>query len=213
MTYRIYGAELSPYLQRVTIQCDYKALAYEVLPPPGGLHSDEFRALNPIGKIPALQLDDGVLPESEVICEYLEDRHPERSLRPVGAEARAKARLIARVVDLYLMAPMNPLFGQLRRSTRDESVAGPALAGVLRGLDLLDGMMEAPFAAGEAMSLADCAAAPAVRYALQYLPMFGAEPLAGRPALAKWWDSAASEVHIAGGITRLEGAWAALRRG
>lgn len=127
MTYRIYGADLSPYLQRVTIQCDYKGLAYEGLPAPGGLHSDEFRALNPIGKIPALQLEDCVLPESEVICEYLEDRHPERSLRPFGAEARAKTRLIARVVDLYLMAPMNPLFGQLRRSTRDESVSAQRL--------------------------------------------------------------------------------------
>lgn len=212
MTYRIYGADLSPYLQRVTVQLDYKGLPYEVLLPPGGLHSDAYRAINPIRRIPALQLEDRVLPESEVICEYLEDSHPARPLRPADPEARAQVRLIARITDLYVMGAMTPLFGQLRRSTRDEAVAAPAVEAVLGGLDLLENMVAASFAAGNALSLADCAAAPVMRYAIQHLPMFDADPFAGRPRLEAWWMSVREEPHIAGGLARLEAAWEALRK-
>lgn len=42
---------------------------------------DEFRQINPRCTVPALALDDGtVLTESEAICRYLEDIHPEPAL-------------------------------------------------------------------------------------------------------------------------------------
>ena len=128
--YLIYGADISPYMQRLTVQLDIKGLAYRVMPPPGGLHSDTFRAISPIGKIPVLQAGDFILPESEVICDYIEDRHPEPALRPATPEDRARTRLIARIVDLYVMGPMTPLFGQLRRSGRAPAIVDPAIAAI-----------------------------------------------------------------------------------
>jgi glutathione S-transferase len=54
--------------------------------------------LNPSGRVPILD-DQFVLPESEVIMEYLEDRHPDPPLLPDAAEVRARARLLVHRFD------------------------------------------------------------------------------------------------------------------
>nr|WP_281423030.1 glutathione S-transferase [Sphingomonas colocasiae] len=209
----IYGADISPYMQRLTVQLDIKGLAYEVTPPPGGLRSDAFRAINPIGKIPVLRAGDFILPESDVICDYVEDIHPEPALRPTTPGARARARLIARIVDLYVMGPMTPLFGQLRRSGRDATVVDPAIAAIDAGLSCLDRAIDdRGHAVGDALSLADLAAAPVLRYIVQYLPVFDrADPLAAHPRLAAYWPAIAAQPDIARGIARIEAGWTALR--
>ncbi|MGV3481274.1 MAG: glutathione S-transferase family protein [Sphingobium sp.] len=211
--YLIYGADISPYMQRLTVQLDIKGLAYRVMPPPGGLHSDTFRAISPIGKIPVLQAGDFILPESEVICDYIEDRHPEPALRPAPPEDRARTRLIARIVDLYVMGPMTPLFGQLRRSGRDPAIVDPAIAAIEAGLSHLDRAIDdRGHAVGDTLSLADLAAAPVLRYIVQYLPVFDrADPLAAHPRLAAYWPAIAAQPGIARGIARIEAGWAALR--
>ena len=68
-----------------------------------------MKARNPLGKIPFLEHDDRLFFESEVICEYLEDCFPEKPLRPASPEDRAKARLITRTLDLYVMPPLHAL--------------------------------------------------------------------------------------------------------
>lgn len=213
MPYLIYGADISPYMQRLTVQLDIKHIAYEVAPPPGGPRSDAFRAINPIGKIPVLRAGGFLLPESEVICEYVEDRHPVPALRPASPEDRARTRLISRIVDLYVMAPMTPLFGQLRRSGRDPVIVDPAVAAIEAGLSYLDRMIDdRGHAVGGALSLADLAAAPVLRYIVQYLPLFDrAEPFAAHPRLAAYWRSISAQPDIARGIARIEAGWAALR--
>ena len=81
---KLYNVPLSPFAARCRIQIYAKKLPIELVDPPGGLGSESYRRLNPTGKVPALQLDDGfVLPESAVIGEYLEDRFPEPALRPI----------------------------------------------------------------------------------------------------------------------------------
>jgi maleylpyruvate isomerase len=55
-----------------------------------------FRAINPMGVVPALALDDGtVLTQSIAIMEYLEETHPEPPLLPEDPEARARVRAFA----------------------------------------------------------------------------------------------------------------------
>ena len=58
-----------------------------------------FLALNPKGVVPVLVHDGRVLPESTVICEYLEDIAPEPALYPDDAYARARVRLWTKAVD------------------------------------------------------------------------------------------------------------------
>ena len=101
---KLYDLALSPFAARVRLQVYAKGLAVERLEPPGGLASDAYKKINPTGKVPALELEDGsVLPESSVIAEYLEDRFPEPSLRPADPATRARMRLLVHLCDLYVV--------------------------------------------------------------------------------------------------------------
>jgi glutathione S-transferase len=59
----------------------------------------EFLALNQKGVVPVLRHDGFVIPESTVICEYLEDAFPERPLFPLAARGRAQVRFWTKAVD------------------------------------------------------------------------------------------------------------------
>jgi len=113
----------SPFPTRVRLLLMAKGLNVEIIQPPGfhydGLTKEEYLKINPIGRVPALVLDDGrALPESEVICEYLEDAYPEPSLRPADPFERARMRLLSRICDFYLVMAMVPLFDYSARRGR-----------------------------------------------------------------------------------------------
>jgi glutathione S-transferase len=116
---KLFNADLSPYSARVRIALYAKGLPVEIVSPPGGTGSAEFKRLNPTGKVPALEDGGGVVVESEVICEYLDDRYPLPALRPADPLARARMRALSRFADLYLSPPLTALFGQMDPTTRD----------------------------------------------------------------------------------------------
>jgi len=95
-----------------------KGIDFEILEP-HGFHGDprpkgDYEDVNPICRIPTLVLDDGTaLPESEVICEYLEEVYPEPPMHPTDAVARARMRILSRINDTYLMMAMLPLFSMV----------------------------------------------------------------------------------------------------
>lgn len=63
-----------------------------------------YRAISPLAKVPALELDDGrVLTESRAICTYLEGRYPEPNLMGEGFEERAFIEMADRLVEWNLM--------------------------------------------------------------------------------------------------------------
>ncbi len=186
---KLYSANLSPFAARPRIAIYAKGLDVEIAHAPGGPGSDEYRAINPVGKVPCLVAKDGTcIPESDAIVEYLEDAYPETSLRPASAEARAKARVLARVADLYVMAPMSKLFGQLDPAKRDEALSAGLIADLDKGLDALETLLSGEqFAAGPDFTTADVQIAPP----LFFLPMMGSafarpDPLAERPKLAAY---------------------------
>jgi glutathione S-transferase len=211
--YHVYGADISPFAQRVVVQLEFKGLPFVELPPPGGLHSDAFARINPIGKIPVLKIGDALLPESEVICEYIEQIHPEPSLLPDDPLARARGRLISRIADQYVMNPMIPLFANLARATRDQAVVDRAIAAIRRGLEHLDHWIAADIHANAGrLTLADLAAAPILRYAAQYPPIFGLDaPFAGLDNVAGYAARCREDPHIDRALGRIEAGWAALR--
>jgi maleylacetoacetate isomerase len=59
----------------------------------------EYRAINPLGVVPALELDDGTrLYESLAIIEYLDESQPQPPLMPRDARGRARVRALAQIV-------------------------------------------------------------------------------------------------------------------
>lgn len=213
--YHLYAADISPYAQRVVLQLDYKGIPFTQAHPPGGFGSDEYGLINPIRKLPVLRIGDVHLPESEVIAEYIEQVHPEPPLHPEDPLERAHGRLISRIIDTYIMNPMMPLFANLSRRTRDQRVVDVALASIGKGLDALDNWISpGPYANGARPTLADFAAAPVLRYAAEYPPIFGmTDPFAGRSNIAAYYEAIGNDAHVAPAIRRIEAGWETLKRG
>ena len=70
----------------------------------GDLRNAEFRRLNPMGRVPVLELDDGrCLAESRAICSYLEYLHPDPNLMGRDARERAFIESADRQVELFLL--------------------------------------------------------------------------------------------------------------
>jgi glutathione S-transferase len=185
---KLYTVPLSNYGNKSVIVIYEKGLNIELVPPPGELKSAEYLAINPLGKVPALQVDGLVIPESETINEYLEDKFPTPPLLPRDPEGRARVRSLSRLHDLYIDPPLRALFFQVDPKTRNAEVVKQSLADLAARLDYLEARIGTPWAAGEEFSLADCALAPTVWYVEKITPLFGApDPLASRPKLKAWF--------------------------
>jgi glutathione S-transferase len=99
----LYDAGRCPYCARVRIVLAEKGLAYETVEIDLAERPAWLYEKNPLGKVPVLEEDGGlVLPESEVIMEYLEERFPEPALWPVDAAERALGRLWLQRFDTRL---------------------------------------------------------------------------------------------------------------
>ena len=126
----------------------------------GDQHAPAFRAINPMGAVPALVLDDGtVLTQSLAILEWIEEALPGPSLLPQGAAGRARVRALCAVTA----ADTHPLVvprvqGELGRRFGADDAARKAWAAhwFELGLQAYEVQVGAgPFTAGEAPGMAD----------------------------------------------------------
>jgi glutathione S-transferase len=73
----------------------------------GENRQDAYKAKNPAGQLPCLELDDGTyLSEITAICEYLDEKFPNPPLIGVTPEERAATRMWVRRIDLNILEPM-----------------------------------------------------------------------------------------------------------
>ena len=111
----------APNPRRVRIFAAEKGISLdmrEVSIPAGEHKSDEYKALNPRGQTPALQLDDGtVIAESVAICRYLEGLHPEPPLFGTGAKEQALVEMWNRRVEMVLMPPVGAVWVHTHKFT------------------------------------------------------------------------------------------------
>jgi glutathione S-transferase len=214
---KLYNMNLSNFATKSRLVIYEKGANVEIAPVPGGnFHSAEYLKINPLGKIPCLDADGVIIPESEVINEYLEEKFPTPALLPKDPEGRAQVRLFTRFHDLYLEPPLRALFGQLNPKGRDEKLVNEKLTEVQNRLDQLETMLAAPgnFAAGPDFTMADCALAPTIFFMINMLPGFGAKPpLEARPKLAAWWDQVRTRPSVQKGLAEMEEALKAMMGG
>src|SRR2546423_2469432 len=90
----LYDAARCPYCARVRIVLAEKRLSYDTVEIDLSDRPAWLYEKNPLGKVPVLEEEGGlVLPESQVIMEYLEERFPEPSLSPADPAERALGRV------------------------------------------------------------------------------------------------------------------------
>jgi glutathione S-transferase len=168
-----------------------------------------FEAIWPIARFPVLRDDarDRLVPESSVIIEYL-DLHYRGAVRllPDDADAALTVRMRDRFFDLYVSEPMQKIVtDRIRPAGRADPYGVEAARALLRtAYGMLDREMTAKmWASGEAFTLADCAAAPALFYANWVMPFgeynnvatyFGR--LSERPSFARVVEEAKPYRHL-----------------
>lgn len=99
----VYGVQLSPYVRKVLVSLDILGLDYTIKPVTPFEPSDEFKKLSPLGKIPVLVDGDFVVPDSTLICHYLDEKYGGNKLYPTDVEARTKARWLEEYADTKLV--------------------------------------------------------------------------------------------------------------
>ncbi len=129
---KLHGAIISPNVRKVIIACMVKGIKFEsnmIIPGPA-LKQPEFLKINPLGQIPALEDGALTISDSNVIIQFLEEKHPEIPLMPHTPEARAKARWLAE----YAGAALFPVCGTLFR----ENLVNPNYLKQATNLTLVD---------------------------------------------------------------------------
>jgi glutathione S-transferase len=102
MTLALYHNDMSSCAQKVRLMLAEKGLQYESrhLNLRAGEHQqDWYVKLNPRAVVPTLIDGDIVVPESNVINEYLDERFPDPPLKPADPFGRAKMRLWTKQLD------------------------------------------------------------------------------------------------------------------
>ena len=166
-----YGAG-SPFAWRVWLALEHKRVPYEarlLSSEAGELGTDEFGAINPRRRVPAIVDDGFTLYESPAIVEYLDERFQGAPLFPGGAAERALARRIVCEVDSYYREPMERLVRQvfyLPPARRDpDEIAGGA-ASLAAELAFWERSLSGDFLAGP-LSAADYALYPMIGLCLR----------------------------------------------
>ncbi|RTL64613.1 MAG: glutathione S-transferase family protein [Hyphomicrobiales bacterium] len=95
----IIGNHISPFVRKVLAVCEVKGLPYAMDSIVPFFGTERFARLSPLRRIPVLIDGDVVLNDSSVICEYLEDKWPERPVLPKDPAARAQARFLDEYAD------------------------------------------------------------------------------------------------------------------
>lgn len=169
---------LSSYCHKVLIAIDMLAVQVDLRLLNLGDPTDRaaFLALWPSGKMPLLVDQGRAIPESSIIIEHLQCHHARSGhvLIPQPPDAALDVRLWDRVFDLHVMTPMQALTADLLKPEhqRDARSVARAREDLGTAYALLDRHLEGrTWVSGDAFSMADCAAAPALFYAVTYLPL------------------------------------------
>lgn len=165
---RLWSAAMAPNPRRVVIYLMEKGIEVETVDIDLAAkenHAPEFVAKNPLARVPVLEFDDGsYLAESQAICRYFEESHPEPPLLGTDARDRAEVEMWNRRMEFEIMANMTgafrhghpywqgrieqvPDFGDLCRRNAEE-----------RMIWLNDELADREFIAGDRFTMADITA-------------------------------------------------------
>ena len=169
---------LSSYCHKVLIAIDVLGAEVDkrLVNPGDPAEHAAFVALWPTGKMPLLVDEGRPIPETSIIIEYLQRHHASVgiTLIPHDPDAALDVRLWDRLFDSYVMTPMQAFTADLLRPEGDRDAYSVARAreGLLSAYAFIDRHLAGrTWVAGDAFSMADCAAAPALFYAVTYVPL------------------------------------------
>lgn len=187
----VYGFPLSTYVRTARCALEEKGVTYGL--EPSEPHSEEIKALNPLGKIPAFRHGELTLFETAAIVRYVDEVFDGPPLQPPDPASRA---LMEQWISAYndSMYPkmvtvlIQRLVAPMRGGTPDEDLIASVVPDIEHHLDILDDVLgRQAWLAGDAFSSADLFLAPMIYY-LRMLPE-GERLLPGLSHLGRWYEA------------------------
>lgn len=183
---------LSPYCRKVRLVLTEKRLPFELLIERVWERREEYQRLNHAGTVPTLIEENGlVIPDSAVICEYLDEAYPDTPLLGRTLAERVEVRrLVAWFDGLFAREVTGPLYGEklfkrlAGRGNPDATSLRQGYANLRHHLDYIGWLAEnRRWLAGSELSLADFAAASH----LSSLDFAGEVDWSVNPAAKEWY--------------------------
>lgn len=165
----VYGANMSPFVRKVRVVLAEKGVDYTLEPVNPFAPPPEFLKISPLKRIPVLRDADlpepNTLPDSSVICDYLEHKHPSPALYPAEPFARARALWFEEYADSAVAETIGRglfferIVKKMLRQQPDEAVCATTMTNKIPPIfDYLEGELGADdFFVGNAFSIADVA--------------------------------------------------------
>lgn len=199
---KLYDGGKAPNPRRVRIFLAEKGIAVPIVPVDMGAlghRSDKITGMNPLQRLPVLELDDGtILTETIAICRYFEELHPEPALFGIGALGKAQVEMWQRRIELHLLFPVAQAFRHIHPAMKEWEVPQVPEWGeankpkAVEFMHFLDSeLADRQFVAGDAYTVPDITAMIAVDFMkparitvpdeLQHLKRWHAE-VASRPS-------------------------------
>jgi len=162
---KLHGAIISPNVRKVIMACMVKGISFEsniILPGPD-LKKPAFLKINPLGQIPALEDNGLIVNDSNVILQYLEEKHPQNPIMPTSPEARAKTRWLSEYAGAALFPCCASIFREnfinpnyFKQATNQEAVDETLTHKFPPVLDYLESHIPiVNFVSGQTLDMAD----------------------------------------------------------
>lgn len=99
MTYKLMGANVSPFVRKVRVMLAEKGIAYDFEPVSPFAPPANWREISPLGKIPALLDGSKVVNDSTIICQYIERKNKSRPMLPADDDGYIQALWLEEYID------------------------------------------------------------------------------------------------------------------
>ena len=164
---KIFGAYLSPFVRKVVLAMELKGIEFEMVNAAPGMFPEGYELKHPLKKIPTFQDDDICVPDSSVICQYLDDKYPDIKIIPSDPVLKAKALWIEEFSDsklaetcggaLFFQRFMKPMFGKESNEEMVEKNLNGPMKDAVRYLDSVCEERTSKYLVGDSVSVADFA--------------------------------------------------------
>ncbi len=187
---KLYASPASSFARKIRVMLIEKNVAHEVVMM-NVWEPNDYQSINPIGKVPALELDDDrVLINSPLIADYVDGRYPTPRFIPVDPDGRLEVRRWEAVADGIMDAGAVTLYENRfhDEATRSHTYLTRLRGKIDAGLARLDGVLgDRPWLVGDSMTLADLAISCHVGFLAVRMPHLF--PQESYPNLARLWKT------------------------
>ncbi len=195
-TITVYGTPVSTYVRTVRLLLEEAGAEYDLKSVGifnGENDSSEYRAKNPFGKIPTLEVDGELLYETAAITDYLDTVIATNKFSPSNPLSKARMRQIMAIIDSYFYSPaittivIQRLIVPSQGGKTDEDAVKNAIAPAKTAAEAIESLtVGSPYLLGSELSIADFYLIPIFIY-LSQTPEFDAIT-AQTSKLRTWWD-------------------------